>query len=84
MRDKVKIENVEMKVIKWERVWNDEREREREREMKPIPTMSFFFWERLLLWVECYNISLGTIFFKKNEIKHIFMKLFKWVTNLNK
>ena len=32
MRDKMKIKNVEMKQIKWERVWNDERERESERE----------------------------------------------------
>ena len=31
--DKVKIENAELKEIKWiERVWNDKRERERERE----------------------------------------------------
>ena len=25
-RDKIGIENVEMRVIKWERVWNDDRE----------------------------------------------------------
>ena len=30
MRDKVRIKNAEMRVIKWDRVWNDERERERE------------------------------------------------------
>ena len=28
MRDKVRIKNAEMRVIKWDRVWNDERERE--------------------------------------------------------
>ena len=28
----MRIENVKMRVIKWERVWNDKRERERERE----------------------------------------------------
>ena len=64
--------------LKW---WERERERERD---ETHSYYEFFFWERLLLWVECYNISLGTIFFKKNEIKHIFMKLFKRVTNLNK
>ena len=36
MRNKMRIENVEMMIIKWERVWNDEREREREREREKI------------------------------------------------
>ena len=83
MRDKMKIENVEMKVIMWERVWNDEREREREREMKPIPTMSFFLRKiTTMSWMLQY--LSWYYFFKENEIKHIFMKLFKRVTNLNK
>ena len=33
IREKLKIKNAEIKVIKWMRVWNDKREREREREM---------------------------------------------------
>ena len=48
MRDKVKIEKVEMKVIKWEpemtieKKKNEERERERERERDFIQTKSNF------------------------------------------
>ena len=39
IRNKVEIENADMRIIKWERVWNDNREeknweRERERGMK--------------------------------------------------
>ena len=33
IKDKVGIEDIEIRIIKWEKVWNDEREREREREM---------------------------------------------------
>ena len=36
MKDKVRIKNAEMRVIKWDRVWNDERERERERESRIV------------------------------------------------
>ena len=32
IKAKAGIEDIEMRVIKWERVWNDMRERERERE----------------------------------------------------
>ena len=46
-KKKVRIENVEMRVIKWEKIWNDyrkkingERERERERE------------QRMILWLQ--------------------------------
>ena len=38
MKDKVRIENVGMRVIKWERIWSDERERERERERETNDT----------------------------------------------
>ena len=44
MRDKMKTENYDMRVLKWNRVWNDgrkrkiEREREREREQWMIYT----------------------------------------------
>ena len=47
MRDKVKIEKVEMKVIKWEpemtieKKKNEEREREREREISIKPNLIF-------------------------------------------
>ena len=30
IKDKVGIEDIEIRIIKWEKVWNDERERERE------------------------------------------------------
>ena len=34
IKDKVGIEDIEIRIIKWEKVWNDNRrEREREREM---------------------------------------------------
>ena len=36
IREKLKIKNAEIKVIKWMRVWNDKRERERERERDDI------------------------------------------------
>ena len=32
IKDKVGIEDIEIRIIKWEKVWNDERERERERD----------------------------------------------------
>ena len=41
MGDKMRFENTKMRVIKWESVWNDDRQekygRERERELQMIP-----------------------------------------------
>ena len=34
MRDKVRTKNIEMRVIKWERVWNDDKEEEKNRKSK--------------------------------------------------
>ena len=36
MKDKMRKNYVEIRIIKWERIWNDEREREREREREII------------------------------------------------
>ena len=61
-KKKVRIENVEMRVIKWEKIWNDyrkkiNRERERERATHDTyydyePIMIFFFNE---LFVELFD-----------------------------
>ena len=32
MRNKVKTKKIEIRVIKWKKIWNEKRERERERE----------------------------------------------------
>ena len=34
MRDKVRTKNIEMRVIKWERVWNNDKEEEKNRKSK--------------------------------------------------
>ena len=88
MRNKMGIKNVEMIIIKWERVWNDERERERESKWRYMPKL----WakqprrvELLVLPMRIYNhnISLGIIFLGKMKLEIIFKKYVKWVTNLN-
>ena len=70
------IENVEMIIIKWEKVWN-EREREREREKIDAKTLSQATKESRASGVadEIYshNIFLGIIFFfRKDEIRDYF------------
>ena len=74
-RDKVTTENAEMEVIKWKRLWNDEkrkidRERERERERENNRWYLLRLWAKplrraklpmLLRRTHCHNISTGVV-----------------------
>ena len=46
MGDKMRFENAKMRVIKWESVWNDDREEKNERERESNK------WYLLRLWAE--------------------------------
>ena len=86
----MKIENVEMGVIKWERVWNDdrekngEREREREREklMILVTTANQIVEESKVVFIA------KLFFFRNNEIKNYFCVMswtsykFEWLGTL--
>ena len=78
MRNKMGIKNVEMIIIKWERVWNDEREREREREQVKIhaETLSQATEESRASGVADENLQSQYLswyhFFRKNEIRDYF------------
>ena len=74
MRNKMGIENVEMIIIKWERVWNDEREREREK--IHAETLSQAIEESRASGVVDENLQSQYLswyhFFRKNKIRDYF------------
>ena len=59
MRDKERIENGEIRVIKWERIWNNDREDKKERGREKAMNDTYCNFE-LSRWKEqnCYNCKV--------------------------